>query len=219
MGLGIVPNVQVIAPSRGPSSIWTPLLLLLSSSDVKYLTLPSHPPATKPHYDLCSSCPGIYDFQSALERVQLMKYVSLPSPNSSIIQTHSLSLSAVIQAPWVQSKAGTGGNGLNWVFFNEGPTGTASGKTPRPVESKTAAVLKCKNGHTTTLQSPLWQATLADSCKPIRKLEQTAASVWVEHKAHYCSTSVFETSATPPEKQTTTKDTIHPTFTSKNALS
>lgn len=46
MGLGVVPNVQVIAPSRGPSSIWNPLQLLPSSSDVKYFT---HLPVT-PRY-------------------------------------------------------------------------------------------------------------------------------------------------------------------------
>lgn len=45
------------------------------------------------HYDLFPSYPGICDFQSALGRVQLMKYVSLPGPNSSIIQTHCFLLS------------------------------------------------------------------------------------------------------------------------------
>lgn len=138
-------------------------------------------------------------------------------PSSKLTQSLSLSLSChsgsmsreQSRDRWRRTKLGV---------FNEGPAGTTSGKTPRPVESKTAAVLKCKPGRTQQpcslcFSRPLWQ--ICASQLGSRKLEQTTASVWVEHKAHYCSTSVFETFATPPEKQTTTKDTIYPTFTSK----
>ncbi len=106
-------------------------------------------------------------------------------PSSKLTLFLSLSLSAVSQAPRARSKARTGGSGLSWVFFNEGPAGTASGKTPRPVESKTAAVLKCKSGCTQRpcnlyFGRPLWQ--IRASQLESRKLEQTTASVWEEHK-------------------------------------
>lgn len=115
--LGGIPNVQVIAPSRESSSIWP----LCNFSCTTLMRNAQPPPTTEHHYDLFRSHPGICDFQSALGRVQLMKYVSLPGPNSSIIQTYCFPLSQLSARPPSGSKARTGGSGLWWAFLMRVP--------------------------------------------------------------------------------------------------
>lgn len=149
--------------------------------------------------------------ESSLWNMFLRLAQTLPSSKLTLFLPLSLFVWAVRQAPQVSSKAGTAG-----CFFNEYPTGTASGKTPRPGESKTAAVLKCRSGCTQRpcnlyFGRPLWQ---------IRASQLRKQKAWTNYcfslrgtQAHYCSNSVFQTFATPPEKQTTTKDTAYPTFT------
>jgi len=84
-------------------------------------------------------------------------------PSSKLNQSLSLSLSChsgsmsreQSRNRWNRSKLGV---------FNEGPTGTASGKTPRPVESKTAAVLKCKQIHDPPKKKHLEAILFITSC-------------------------------------------------------
>lgn len=167
-----VPNVRVIAPSRDSSSIW-PLC------NFSWCETPGRPPPRNIIMIYFPPTPVSVISRvrwegSSLWNMFLRLAQTLPSSKLTVC----LSLSCQPGSPsreqsrdrWKRSSLGV---------FNEGPAGTASGKTPRPVGSKTAAVRKreSKAGHT---QCPcnlyfgriFWQSQLGS-----RKPEQTTALV------------------------------------------